>query len=205
LEQITRLALESQTAAIASADLWVQAHPLELLGFVAVFEGHYDRGAQVFKDALELFRRSGDMWGISRMLTDLGQVSVLQRHYVRAKALAAEGIALSQELGDRREVALYLEIFAAAEAGQGDVTRAARLWGASDRLLESVGSPLQPENAMLRDRYFENAKTSLGDAAFQGALTEGRAMALTQAIQYALSEMPHDRVPDDASRHGLAD
>jgi non-specific serine/threonine protein kinase len=187
-EQIARLAAESQTAAIASEDLWVQAHPLELLGFVAVIDGHYDRGAQLFRDGLELFRRSGDIWGVSRMLTNVGQVAVLQGNCAGARALAAEGIALSQELGDRREVALYLEIFAAAEAGQGDVARATRLWGASDRLLESVGSPLQPENAMLRDRYFETAKASLGDAAFQGALTEGRAMALTQAIQYALSE-----------------
>ena len=188
LEQIARLASESQTAAIASEDLWVQAHPLELLGFVAVFEGHYDRAAQVFKDALELFRRSGDMWGISRMLTNVGQVSVLQRHYSRAKVLAAEGIALSQELGDRREVALYLEIFAAAEAGQGDPGRAARLWGASDRLLESVGSPLQPENAMLRDRCLNAAKESLGDRLFQAALSEGRAMTLKEAIQYALED-----------------
>jgi len=188
LEQIAKLAVESQTAAIASEDPWVQAHPLELLGFVAVFEGHYDRGAQVFKDALELFRRSGDMWGISRMLTNLGQVSVLQTHYVRAKALAAEGIALSQKLGDRREVALYLEICAAAEAGQGNVARAARLWGASDRLLESVGSPLQPENAMLRDRCFDSAKESLGESLFQAALSEGRTMTLRKAIQYALED-----------------
>jgi hypothetical protein len=176
-----------------------------LLGFVAVIDGHYDRGAQLFRDGLELFRRSGDIWGVSRMLTNVGQVAVLQGNCAGARALAAEGIALSQELGDRREVALYLEIFAAAEAGQGDVARATRLWGASDRLLESVGSPLQPENAMLRDRYFETAKASLGGVAFQAALTEGRAMALTQAIQCALTEMSHDRVPDDASRHGLAD
>ena len=188
LEQITRLAVESQTAAIASEDPWVQAHPLELLGFGAVFEGQYDRAAQVFTDALELFRRSGDIWGISRMLTNVGQVAVLQGHYVRAKALAAEGIALSQGLGDRREVALYLEICAAAEAGRDDFARAARLWGASDRLLESVGSPLQPENAMLRDRYMEGAQVSLGDNAFQAASSEGRAMSLSEAIHYALED-----------------
>jgi non-specific serine/threonine protein kinase len=187
-EQIARLAAESQTAAIASEDLWVQAHPLELLGFVAVIDGHYDRGAQVFRDALELFRRSGDIWGVSRMLTNVGQLSVLQGNYAGARALAAEGIALSQELGDRREVALYLEIVAALRAGQGDVAQAARLWGASDRLLESVGSPLQPENAMLRDRYFDSAKESLGENPFQAALSEGRAMSLKEAIQYALKD-----------------
>jgi hypothetical protein len=69
-----------------------------------------------------------------------------------------------------------------------DLARAARLWGASDRLLESVGSPLQPENAMLRDRYIASAKVSLGDDAFQAALFEGRAMSLNEAILNALEE-----------------
>jgi hypothetical protein len=188
LEQVARLAGESQAAAIASADLWVLAHPLELLGFVAVFEGDYNRAAHEFNDALELFRRSEDTWGIFRMLTNLGQVSVLRKHYARAKALAAEGIAISEELGDLREVALYLEVFAAAEAEQDAAGRAARLWGASDRLLESVGSPLQPENAMLRDRCFNNAKESLGEGLFQAGLSEGRAMTLREAIQYALGD-----------------
>ena len=187
-EQIGRIAAESQTAAVASEDLWVQAHPLELLGLVAVIDGHYDRSAQAFRDALELFRRSGDIWGVSRMLTNVGQVSVLQGNYAGARALAAEGIALSQELGDCREVALYLEIFAAAEAGEGHAGRAARLWGASDRLLESVGSPLQPENAMLRDRCFDSAKESVGERLFQAAVSEGRAMSLREAIQYALED-----------------
>src|SRR5262245_63043181 len=37
-----------------------------------------------------------------------------------------------------------LESLAAAEAAQGKAARAARLWGASDGLLESVGSALPP-------------------------------------------------------------
>jgi len=91
-------------------------------------------------------------------------------------------------LGDRREVAWYLEIFAAAEAGQGDAGRAARLWGASDRLLERVGSPLLPEARILRDRYFDSARESLGEGPFEAALSEGRAMSLKQAVQYALED-----------------
>jgi tetratricopeptide (TPR) repeat protein len=166
--------------------LWIQAPLLELHGFIALYEGHYDRAGQLFNDALELFRDTGDKWGISRCLCDLGQLLVPQGHYAQAKALGAEGIALSQELGDRREVAWYLEIFAAAAAAQGESGRAARLWGASDRLLDSVGSPLLFEAQSLHDRYFDGAKESLGEGPFHAALSEGRAMSLTQSVQYAL-------------------
>ena len=135
-------------------------------------------------------------WSVSRALTDLGQVRVLQGQFAHARALGAEGIALSRELGDRREVASYLEIFAASEAGQGDAGRAARLWGAADRLLESVGSPLLPEGKILRDRYFDSVKESLGEGPFQAALSKGRAMSLTQAVQYALAEIGSPAPPD---------
>ena len=141
---------------------------------------------------------------VSRTLTDLGQIRVLQGHFAEAKAFAAEGVTLSLQLGDVREIAWYLEIFAATHAAQGDAGRAARLWGSLDRLLESVGAPLMPE-FMLRDPYLNGARESLGEPAFQDALSEGRAMSLKQAVQYALAETFHDRVADDAVGRGLSE
>jgi hypothetical protein len=41
---------------------------------------------------------------------------------------------------------------------------------------------------MLRDRCFNNAKESLGEGLFQAGLSEGRAMTLREAIQYALGD-----------------
>jgi non-specific serine/threonine protein kinase len=147
---------------------------------------------------LTLFRRSGDTWAVSRSLSDLGQIRVLQGNFAEAKAFAAEGVTLSLQLGDVREVAWYLETFAAAHAAQGDAGRAARLWGAADRLLESVGSPLLPLG-MLRDRFWDRARESLGEPAFQAALSEGRAMSQAQAVQYALAAPPDARAPQDAA------
>ncbi len=105
-----------------------------------------------------------------------------------AKHLGAEAIRLNQELSDHRGTAWCLESFAAAEAAQSEAARAARLWGASDGLLESVGSALPPSIKLFRDSYFDRAKESLGDSAFQTALSDGRAMSLTQAVEYALED-----------------
>ena len=199
IDQAVEFAAACQNVAIASGDPWIQAHPFELLGFAARLEGHFERAAQFFDQALALFRRSEDLWAVSRTLTDLGQIRVLQGHFAEAKAFAAEGVTLSLQLGDVREVAWYLEIFAATNAAQGDAGGAARLWAALDRLLESVGCPLMPEFT-LRDVYLNGARESLGEDAFQAALLEGRAMSQAQAVQYALSTVSDDRSPQDA--HG---
>ena len=62
---------------------------------------------------------------------------------------------------------------------------AARLWGAAEGLLESVGGSLAPSIRWVRDRYIEPTRTSFGDASFETARTEGRAMPPVQAIAFA--------------------
>jgi hypothetical protein len=67
---------------------------------------------------------------------------------------------LCQEAGDRRGIAWSLEKLAMAQAAQGQPVRAARLWGALDQLLESVGALLPPQYTQSRDRYFEAVRNS---------------------------------------------
>ena len=49
---------------------------------------------------------------------------------------------------------------------------------------------LEPLLGPLPNQYFDGVKDALGDAAFQTALSEGRAMSMRQAIQYALEVVP---------------
>jgi hypothetical protein len=74
-----------------------------------------------------------------------------------------------------------------------------------DRLLESVGAPLNPLFRDLRSRYFDDVRKACGERVFQGALSEGGAMSLTRVVQYALAKVPGERVPDDAFSDGLAE
>ncbi len=71
-------------------------------------------------------------------------------------------MSLCQELDDPRGIAWSLDVFAGLLAAGGHADGAARLWGASDGLLESVRGSLVPPSGWIRDRYFEPVKTSLG-------------------------------------------
>jgi hypothetical protein len=96
-------------------------------------------------------------------------------------------MSLCQELEDPRGIAWSLDLCAGLLAAGGHADGAARLWGASDGLLESVGGSLAPTIGWIRDRYFEPVKTSLGKS-FEIARAEGRAMPPVQAIALACQQ-----------------
>jgi hypothetical protein len=197
-EQGVELATASQAAATASGDVWLQTVPLIVYAF-AEWDGDRGRASQLMEDALKLARQAGDTFLIGIALADLAIVRVLQERHDEARELSAEGMLLCQDVEDRRGAAWCLESLAAAEAAGGQAVRAARLWGAADQLSESVGMPLNPLFRQLRDRYLDRARKAAPGRAFEAALSDGRALSLPQAVQYALSVTSHKSVPRDRS------
>ena len=204
-EWAVQLAMESQAAALASRDPWLQGLPLFVLAYAAEHEGDYDRAARLFEENLRLHRQSGDKFPLAITLGDLAQLRVLQGRHEDARELAAEGVLVCHEVGDVRGTAWCMASLAAAHAASDQPGRAARLWGVSDELLASIGAFLPPNYQGIRDRYFDDAKRALGEGAFMAAVSQGQAMSLTQAVQYALSETSDDRLPDDAARRDQAE
>lgn len=67
--------------------------------------------------------------------------------------------------------------------------RAARLRGAMEGLLDSVGAPIQASyNRWIGHRYVDAMKDSLGDRVFRNALSEGHRMSLSQAARFGLDD-----------------
>ena len=134
-------------------------------------------------------RRQGEKWAMVIVLCDLALLRVVQERHAQARSLCAEGIVLSQESADRLGIAWCLGIISAAEAADGRALRAARLRGAMEGLLESVGAPVQESyNRLIGDRYLDAMKHALGDSVFDAAVAEGRTMSLSRAIQLGLED-----------------
>ena len=85
-------------------------------------------------------------------------------------------------------IAWRLEGFAGLAAKEEEPKRAARLYGAAQVLLDSVGARLDPIDRLGYDQYVAIAREQLGDAAFAQAWAEGRAMTMEQAIDLALDK-----------------
>jgi hypothetical protein len=93
---------------------------------------------------------------------------------------------LTFEVSDRTNAAYCLQGLAAVAASRGERSRAARLLGASEALLEAAGTHLYAQmDHELRQRVADAAREQLGERAWTAARDEGRAMSFEEAVAYA--------------------
>jgi hypothetical protein len=151
----------------------------------------------MFEEGLALARRMGDRSAAYIALYNLAQVSLARRDYGGAAAIFKEGITLSEQMRDQANLAYFLEGLAVVAGKREDAERSARLFGAAEGLLEAVGAAVynyyQPDRS-LYERTVSATPSQLGDAAFEAARAEGRAMTFEQAVAYALED--HDAPPN---------
>jgi tetratricopeptide (TPR) repeat protein len=182
-----RLASHCRAAAIASGNPWTAGPALYVLGFLAISVGDYDAAGRLYEEAWNASIH--DPWASSIHVSCLVGLRVVQGRHAEANALGAKTMALCRDIEDPVRTAWCLEGIAAAQAAQGQPLRSARLWGASDQLLDNAAALLPPTHRWIRDRHLDGVKDALGDAAFRAAFSEGRALSMRQAIQHAL-EVP---------------
>jgi hypothetical protein len=154
---------------------------------LAQLRGEYGRAAAFYQEDLALSRAAGNTLAVALMLHNLGQATLGQGAPVHvAREYFREALELARAVGARPVVALCLVGFAAAAAAEGALRRAARLLGAADALLETLGTPETVDRAVY-DRAVSVVGAGLDGAAFAAARAEGRALTLDQAADYALS------------------
>ena len=165
------------------------ANSLNNLGYVAFEQGDYSAARAWHEKSLAIRRELGNRSGIANSLVGLGAVAHAEGDHSAARALHQEGLVIQCELGDRLGIAASLEELAAAVSALVDPLRAARIWGAADRLRAEIGSPLSPNERLCYDRRIAAARAALSDGtAFDRAWQEGRALTREQTIELALEE-----------------
>jgi tetratricopeptide (TPR) repeat protein len=165
------------------------AGSLNNLGEVACNLDDREAARAFFEESLAIRRELGDRSGVAYSLGSLGSLACDRGDLGSAQALCEEGLVIQHELGDKRGIASLLEGLAAVVAALGRFPRAARIWGAAERLREEIGSLLPPNERARYDRRVTAARTALQDSAgFDRAWREGRASTIEQAIELALKE-----------------
>ena len=163
------------------------AQSLNNLGLVAYYQGEYRSARTLFEECLAIAPELGDRSVLAYALTNLGLVAYYQGDYQGARAFFDECLALTSKLRDRFGIAFSLEGQAAVFAALGDSQRAARIWGAAERLREEIGSPVPPNERPRHEARVTAARAVLpDDASFDGAWQDGRILTLEQAIELAL-------------------
>jgi tetratricopeptide (TPR) repeat protein len=175
----------NQNPLIPSTLAWTLNH----LGHVAQFQGEYGRAAQLHEESLGLFRELGNHWlGTAQALQCLGECALAQGNVAGAGEYLAAALAQFRDLGDRAGVSWCLAGLGSVAALDEDPERAARLWGAAERLRQAIGCRTAPATRATYERAVAAARAQLGEEAFEAAWEGGRALTVEQAIAEAVGD-----------------
>jgi predicted ATPase/class 3 adenylate cyclase/DNA-binding CsgD family transcriptional regulator len=155
-------------------------------------QGDLVRATAHFEEDAALEREAGGKRGIMEALTSLAQLALMRGDLKQAKALFEESLTLSREVGTKIGAVNGLEGLACVAGAEGQDLRAARLFGSAEALMEATGYPLLPQESAMLEPYRASVRSRLGDAGWDEALAEGRAMSLEEVAEYALSEEEHE-------------
>ena len=165
---------------------------LNSIGEVARCQGDFGSARTSYEESLALAQEVGDKRGIAIALGNLGHVALYQGDTEGAAIRFNEALSLAQQLAYKLGIAEYLAGLGGVAAAEGKHGRAARLLGAAKGLLSLLGALFEPPDRIEYERSLAAARAGLTEAEFEEAWTEGSAMALDRAIQYALSPHTHD-------------
>jgi predicted ATPase/DNA-binding CsgD family transcriptional regulator len=155
---------------------------LSLLGDVFLQQGDTVKARFLLEESVALSRAIGHWRSRVASLFVLGSMEALEGDYPAARTCYEESLAIVREVGANLSIHFSLERLAAVVAVQGDPGWAARLWGATESLRETMGTPIPPVYRPDYDRSVAAARAQLSEKAFAAAWTQGKMMTLEQAL-----------------------
>jgi non-specific serine/threonine protein kinase len=197
-DRANALAEEGLTRAREAGDPWLIGFCMHIVGVVVRMSEDLEQAATLLQDSLVLMHQVGDRWGTMFVVLGMGGVAQARGDYEPARRAYQEALALNQQLKDRRGMAWCLQCLAEVAAAQGRSQRGARLMGAAVEQLDAIGGSWPRTYVASRERALATIRTALGEEATAAACGEGRAMALEEAVAYALEE--NDPSPGDEAK-----
>ncbi len=161
---------------------------LNILGELARLVGDYERAEDAYEECRALSLQRGDKQRAAIVMGNLSYVAMHQGDYLRAAAFLREGLTMMVELNYKYYFGLSKAMLAGPVGASGQPELAARLFGASESILQDLGASLQPADKIEIDRYQDDVRAQLDERTFEKAWAEGRAMSLEDAVALALDE-----------------
>lgn len=189
-ELARRLFAESLTLYHQLGNQEREATLLNNLGFTLMLLGDMSGANTMLDQSLQIAREIKDTQGEAFALQNLGLVAIAQRQYRLAEGVLMQSLEHFATLSDQRNSAEILEALADVAGALQNEYRAAVLLGAAEAMRSAVGAPIPP---YARDRVsatLEQIRAAYEPRAVELALEEGRNMAYSKAIAYALHAYP---------------
>jgi hypothetical protein len=163
-----------------------KVHALASATYSAICLGGLSEAFDLANRAMPLARALGDDHRLMNMLGNYGLANLLARDIATASRAFREQLVLCREMMERSAAAEGLIGLAAVSAARGELTRAARLVGASRAHAYGVVQPAVED--LLETAFFADARAALGTEAWDEARDAGAALGFHEAIAEALPD-----------------
>ena len=167
---------------------WFKATSLLVLA-MAVMQGlDLARSRRLLEEALRGYRDVGDDLFAARTTGYLGYVALLRGDLHGARRLFLASLRGFRQLGERFGIAEELQAISVLSATEGQDGRAAELAGAAHALWDSMSAQPLASDRAIGSPYLDAARRRVGPSKWRAAWRRGQAMALDQAVTYALQK-----------------
>jgi len=194
---------ESLTFARKLGDKLLIAIVLNNLGYFAALQGDLTL-APYAQEAYTLILELGDRMFIARTLHTVGYITVHQGNLAQATTWFRKALSLAQEIQSETDIGLILFGLALVAATEGQLLKAAHLFGAIEVWLD-VNMDMNPAECAEYQRAVENVRSQLGAKAFAAARSEGRTMTIEQALSTSPSPVMVNPPPSPKYPDGLTE
>ena len=177
---------EALALAREAGELGLVSRLLASSGMAAFELGELDRAKQLFDESLVVAEEAGSEQAVSRALGFLGTIALFEGRLDDAVAIERRSLELAHRLGFMEAVTYQLAGLAGAYAELGQTERAAKLVGASSRLVEELHLRLERHQREQQERTISALRRKLDPEFLEPLLVTGRAMSLGEAVQCAM-------------------
>jgi predicted ATPase/class 3 adenylate cyclase len=172
-----------------------EANVLWGLGNRRYFSGADDPGISDFRAALEGFRAVGDTTMEAWAMHMLGGALLRTGKRDESRPIFGEALRHFVGAGDAAGIAMVIDDLSSQALADEDPLRAAKLWGAARSLTAATGATLVGFiDGWIEQQVRPNVRVALDPAVLERGAREGSAMAMEEAVAFAL-EAPADGLP----------
>ncbi|MEO8285193.1 MAG: LuxR C-terminal-related transcriptional regulator [Chloroflexota bacterium] len=155
---------------------------------IARCQGDYLRAAELYSESLALYHELGNRSEIPAILHNQAYVALGTHDYAGARDLFSESLKRQHAAGNTAGIAEGLAGLAALAIAEGQLERAAILFGAEDKIRASNPAPIWPAEQFEIDRHTTQLRARLRAAELERLWLEGAAFSIEEAIAYAVAD-----------------
>jgi non-specific serine/threonine protein kinase len=176
----------AECRALGSAGKHGVGFSLAFLGDGAFHQGDYQRALELYEKSVDVLSELQDLNFLAYPYRRLGHAARYLGDFARAAEGCKESLSLNLQLGHKQAVAACISGLACVALAHGKALAAARLFGAVEEQLDTIGFSLLPSDAVEYERSVALARAELDEPGFSEAWAEGQIMTTEQAIDLAL-------------------